>query len=832
MKSRSYASYIRNKPHVNIGTIGHVDHGKTTLTAAISKTLAEQGLAAFRDYQSIDKAPEEKARGITINQTHVEYETANRHYSHVDCLSEDSRILTNKGFMFLDELQPQWREVLIACYNPELEKLEYLPAEDLILKDAASHEMVEFSDSSKKQKGAGVSLLVTKGHDMYVREGVIKDNGGVQWHRYSGDANPSELGYRKVKAGVLANRDKGAAGLLTLATAGVAVSSERSLNSLPFVEQLQLSKAQVLPFLQFYGYWLSKGSICRVSEGGLCDAVVLQTSSDADVALVEQYLQGIGLKSYSYNSERGTLEYLIQDESLFNLFEGEYGRREMSSRCNFRPAIGAGGSSPKKWLASWVNRLELEQLRAIVDGYHRADGYSSTAGKSLLVASSRLRDEMVKLLLDAGYSATFKALGEAEIHSGTSAVAYGDLASSSKDARWIVSFSDASDCDLSRQVVEPTLHSGVDIKPVDDYFGRVWCVRVPTGLIVAQRAVRNDEGVVTEVSRPVIVGNCPGHADYIKNMITGAATMDGAIIVVSATDGQMPQTREHILLAKQVGVDHLVVFINKVDAIDDKEMLELVEMEMRDLLTEYGYPGDKIPIIMGSGLCALENKNPEIGVEAVKKLMQAVDDFIPTPKRELDKPFLMPIEEVYSISGRGTVATGKVERGVCNKGQEIEIVGYGPTKKTILTGIEMFHKELDRGEAGDNTGLLLRGLKRDQLRRGMVIAAPGTIKPQKKFIAKVYVLTKDEGGRHTPFTENYRPQLFARTMDVPCIMRWPLSTAEGKAASEEGKMIMPGDNVSMEVETGSPVAIEEGMRFTVREGGKTVGTGVVTSLLE
>lgn len=325
--------------------------------------------------------------------------------------------------------------------------------------------------------------------------------------------------------------------------------------------------------------------------------------------------------------------------------------------------------------------------------------------------------------------------------------------------------------------------------------------------------------------------DCPGHADYIKNMITGAATMDGAIIVVSATDGQMPQTREHLLLARQVGVNNIIVFINKVDAIDDPEMLELVEMEMRDLLSEYGYPGEDVPVIMGSALCALEGKKPEIGEQAIDKLMKAVDEYIPTPARDLDKPFLMPIEDVFSISGRGTVVTGRIERGVCLKGQEIEIVGLGNTLKTTLTGIEMFHKELDRGEAGDNAGLLLRGLKREQLRRGQVVAVPGSVTPHKKFMSKIYILNKDEGGRHTPFVENYRPQLYARMMDINCILKWP-ETEEGIKNRNEGKMIMPGDHVEMEVELGTQAALEEGLRFTIREGGRTVGTGVVTKIME
>lgn len=325
--------------------------------------------------------------------------------------------------------------------------------------------------------------------------------------------------------------------------------------------------------------------------------------------------------------------------------------------------------------------------------------------------------------------------------------------------------------------------------------------------------------------------DCPGHADYIKNMITGAALMDGAIIVVSATDGQMPQTREHILLAKQVGVSKIVVFINKVDAVDDKEMLELVDMEMRDLLNEYGYDGDNTPIIAGSALCALEGREPEIGAKAILKLMEAVDEYIPLPERDLDKPFLMSVEDVFSIAGRGTVATGRVERGIISKGEEIECIGSGESIKTTITGVEMFHKELDRAQAGDNAGLLLRGLKREQIKRGWVLAKPGSITPHKKFLTQMYVLTKDEGGRHTPFVENYRPQLFARTADVNCIVTWP-ETEDGIKNREEGKMIMPGDNIEVQLELAHTLAIEEGMRYTLREGGKTIATGIVTKILE
>jgi len=316
--------------------------------------------------------------------------------------------------------------------------------------------------------------------------------------------------------------------------------------------------------------------------------------------------------------------------------------------------------------------------------------------------------------------------------------------------------------------------------------------------------------------------DCPGHADYVKNMITGAAQMDGAILVVSAADGPMPQTREHILLARQVGVPALVVFMNKVDMVDDPELLELVELEVRELLSAYQFPGDKIPIIKGSALCALEDREPKLGHDMILSLMQAVDDYIPQPERPKDRPFLMPVEDVFSISGRGTVATGRVERGIIKVGEEIEIVGLKPTTKTVVTGVEMFRKLLDQGEAGDNIGCLLRGTKREEIERGQVLAAPGSITPHTKFKAEAYVLTKEEGGRHTPFFTNYRPQFYFRTTDVTGTVQLPEGT----------EMVMPGDNVTMTVELIAPIAMDEGLRFAIREGGRTVGAGVVASIIE
>ncbi|KAK9468953.1 P-loop containing nucleoside triphosphate hydrolase protein [Lipomyces arxii] len=325
--------------------------------------------------------------------------------------------------------------------------------------------------------------------------------------------------------------------------------------------------------------------------------------------------------------------------------------------------------------------------------------------------------------------------------------------------------------------------------------------------------------------------DCPGHADYIKNMITGAAQMDGAIIVVAASDGQMPQTREHLLLARQVGVQHLVVFVNKVDTVEDPEMLELVEMEMRELLSTYGFDGDNIPIVMGSALCALEGRRPEIGHDAIMKLMDAVDEYIPTPNRDLEKPFLMPVEDTFTISGRGTVVTGRVERGALLKGEEIEVVGFGPTPiKTTATGIEMFRKELDKAMAGDNCGVLLRGVRRDQIKRGMVLAKPGTVKSSDKFLASLYILTEEEGGRRSGFTNHYRPQMFVRTANVTVVLNFP----EGQDVTEDGetRMVSPGDNVEMVCSMLAPLPIETGQRFNIREGGKTVGTGIITRIMD
>ena len=316
--------------------------------------------------------------------------------------------------------------------------------------------------------------------------------------------------------------------------------------------------------------------------------------------------------------------------------------------------------------------------------------------------------------------------------------------------------------------------------------------------------------------------DCPGHADYVKNMITGAAQMDGAILVVSASDGPMPQTREHILLARQVGVPALVVFMNKCDMVDDPELLDLVEMEVRELLSSYQFPGDDIPIVRGSALMALENKEPKLGHDAILELMKNVDEYIPQPDRPIDQPFLMPIEDVFSISGRGTVVTGRVERGIVKVGEEVEIIGIRPTSKTTVTGVEMFRKLLDQGQAGDNIGALLRGIEREGIERGQVLAKPGSVTPHTQFVAEAYILTKEEGGRHSPFFANYRPQFYFRTTDVTGIVKLPAGT----------EMVMPGDNVSVEVELIVPIAMEEKLRFAIREGGRTVGAGVVAKILK
>ncbi len=316
--------------------------------------------------------------------------------------------------------------------------------------------------------------------------------------------------------------------------------------------------------------------------------------------------------------------------------------------------------------------------------------------------------------------------------------------------------------------------------------------------------------------------DCPGHADYVKNMITGAAQMDGAILVVSAADGPMPQTREHILLARQVGVPYIIVYLNKADMVDDPELMELVELEIRELLSKYEFPGDEIPIVAGSALKALEGDKGDLGEQSVKKLLEALDSYLPEPKRDIDKPFLMPIEDVFSISGRGTVATGRVERGIIKVGDEVEIVGIKATEKTVATGVEMFRKLLDQGQAGDNIGVLLRGIKREEIERGQVLAKPGSITPHTVFKAEAYILTKEEGGRHTPFFNGYRPQFYFRTTDVTGVVKLP----------KDVEMVMPGDNASMDIELITPIAMEKELRFAIREGGRTVGAGVITEVIK
>ncbi|KAM8844007.1 elongation factor Tu, mitochondrial [Spinachia spinachia] len=325
----------------------------------------------------------------------------------------------------------------------------------------------------------------------------------------------------------------------------------------------------------------------------------------------------------------------------------------------------------------------------------------------------------------------------------------------------------------------------------------------------------------TTANRHYAHTDCPGHADYVKNMITGTAQMDGCILVVAATDGQMPQTREHLLLARQIGVEHVVVFINKADVVEDKEMVELVEIEIRELLTEFGYDGENTPVVVGSALCALESREPELGVNAVMNLLEVVDTFIPLPKRELDKPFLLPIEGVYSIPGRGTVVTGTMERGIIKKGDECEFVGHNRSFKSVVTGIEMFHKSLARAEAGDNLGALVRGLKREDLRRGMVLCKPGSIKPHQNIMAQVYVLSKEEGGRHKPFVTNYTPVMFSLTWDMACGITLP----------KDKEMVMPGEDTALMLTLRQPMVVEKGQRFTLRDGNKTIGTGLVTDLL-
>ncbi|KAJ1819547.1 translation elongation factor Tu, partial [Coemansia sp. RSA 2599] len=782
----------------------------TTLTAAITKVLSEAGGAQFRDYSDIDKAPEEKARGITISTAHVEYETANRHYAHVDCFGPEVAFATPGGETVLAKdvskgavlLGPDGRDrVVQAAWNgaKDMYKVKYsgsglgsLDADGftctgghiLCLRIDTPVQPPQADSDRGCHSVASVSLEdgvpTYRQHDFKSAE-EAKDY-------YNGQANgPIEFEitveqFLQLPQTVREHARMYRAGVLDFASSSVGLSIG------------QASEEEVAWAI---GLWMGNGS-----------ADSARFAIDSKQVSVVEKLGAIAAKMGMHLHKRsddklGTVCLTLSSDPV-SQSDVQPGNGTETCSNSFLAKLAELGIAGSKAITEPLRRHSVGVRSAFVAGMIDADG-SYDKGQFEL---EQAEDTHVKLLNDFAW--VVRSLGLACHLSRHVAEADGSV-----DPKLRVSFSGHS----------------VESLPIasEDKRGVNLARALATSVSFAVESLGEQQFFGFEVDVDgrmlladfVVAHNCPGHADYIKNMITGAAQMDGAIIVVSATDGQMPQTREHLLLAKQVGVKRLVVFINKADAIDD--------MEMRELLSEYSFDGDNSPIVSGSALCALEGRNPDLGVEAIKKLMAAVDEWIPTPERDLDKPFLMPVEDIFSIAGRGTVVTGRVERGQVTKGQELEVVGFGAPFKTTLTGIEMFHKQLESGQAGDNMGALLRGVKREALHRGQVLAAPGTIKAHKKFIASLYVLTKEEGGRHTPFSDNYRPQLFVRTCDVTAI----LTHRRGPNGEDpENMMVMPGDNVTMECELLSEIAIEKGMRFTIREGGRTVGTGVVTELIE
>ncbi|KAJ2614945.1 translation elongation factor Tu [Coemansia sp. RSA 1804] len=761
-KRRGYADaavFDRSKPHINVGTIGHVDHGKTTLTAAITKVLSEGGGAKFRDYSDIDKAPEEKARGITISTAHVEYETKNRHYAHVDCFGPHVRFATPSG---------------ATVRAADIRKGDVLLGPD-------------GSDRVVQSVWNGTKLMYRVAYGSKGGEGFTSTGGHILCLR--------------IDSPVLAPREDEKCDMFSV------VSFALGDNGLPVCQSKELATAE-----EAKAYYAAADKTPIAFE-----------------ATVEQFLElPVSVRQNTLMYRADVLEF---GASATNFAVDEATAEEVAWAVGAWVAGGEGEAAAAAKLSAIAGKMGVEAASALGAKLEELGVAGSKGIAALRRQSVAVRRALVAGAVDASGSFEVELRGEA----GQQAVV-DDLVWIARSLGIVCEEEKASGSE--KLIVRlggtqanglPTV-SGTSKAPE----GGKWSASVA----FAVEALESSEFCGFEVDGDgrmlladfVVAHNCPGHADYIKNMITGAAQMDGAIIVVSATDGQMPQTREHLLLAKQVGIKKLVVFINKADAVDDTDLLELVEMEMRELLTHYGFEGDASPVIVGSALCALEGRNPELGVEAIQKLVAAVDEWIPTPIRDLEKPFLMPVEDIFSIAGRGTVVTGRVERGQIAKGQDLEIVGFstGAPTKTTLTGIEMFHKQLDRGQAGDNMGALLRGVKREDMTRGQVLAAPGTIKAHNKFVASLYILNKEEGGRHTPFSDNYRPQLFVRTCDVTATLTH-LRGPQGE--DPENMMVMPGDNVTMQCELHSAVAIENGMRFTIREGGRTVGTGVVTEIV-
>ncbi|KAL9981507.1 hypothetical protein ACROYT_G010214 [Oculina patagonica] len=807
------ATFSRSKPHVNIGTVGHVDHGKTTLTAAITKVLAEGGDANFKSYTDIDNAPEEKARGITINTAHVEYQTANRHYGHVDCPGHADYIknmITGAAQMdgailvvaATDGQMPQTREHLLLANQVGVKHLVvYLNKADIV-EDEEVLELVELE----------------------MRE-VLSEYG------YDGDNTPIITG----------------SALCALEDKNPEMGKDSILKLLEAVDEYiptparDLDKPFLLPIEDVFSI-AGRGTVVtgRVERGTIksgdevevvghgSKAKTIVTGIEMFHKLLDRGEAGDNLGALVRGLKRedvkrgmvlcapGTVKSHTKFEAQVYILKREEGGRHKPFVSNYQPQmyirtgdVAATITLPegKDFImpgedATFTIKLMFDI--AIEQGLRftlREGSRTVGTGVNLLFLQTGRKSAVLQL---RNYAAPAKkaTFSRSKPHVNIGTVGHVDHGKTTLTAAITKVLAEVGDANFKS-------YTDVDNAPEEI---KAHGITINTAHVEYQTANRHYGHV-----------DCTGHEDYIKNMITGAAKMDGAILVVAATDGLMPQTREHILLANQVGMfQHLVVYLNKADIVEDEEVLELLELEMREVLSEYGYDGDNTPIITGSALCALEDKNPEMGKDSIIKLLEAVDKYIPTPARDLDKPFLLPIEDVFSITGRGTVVTGRVERGIINVGEEVEVVGLGSKAKTMVTGVEMFRKLLDRGEAGDNVGALVRGLKREDVKRGMVLCAPGTVKSHTKFEAQVYILKREEGGRHKPFVSNYQPQMYIRTGDVAATITLP----EGK------DFIMPGEDATFTIKLMFDIAIEQGLRFTLREGSRTVGTGVVTKIIE
>ncbi|KAJ2643389.1 translation elongation factor Tu [Coemansia sp. RSA 1694] len=771
----------------------------------------ESGGAEFRGYADIDKAPEEKARGITISLAHIEYETENRHYAHIDCFGPEVAFATPSSKPIRAKDIGEGTVLLGPDGSDRVVKKAWTGTKDMykVLYTGSSNTTVE-ADGFTCTGGHILCLRIdTPAHppqadsakDCYSVAHIALEGGHPTYHRTN------------------------------LATYDGAKVFYDALDKAPLVFELTVEQFLALPETVRNASRMYYTNVCSFGEPTV-DLSIGRATQEETAWLVGLWLGDGGAVGapISVSSDDSAIVAKLEDVA------GKMGLYVHKHHCPTRKCIevtlsldesGSQNHDEANVFHSLLKDLGMWSSKCIPDSLRR----HSVAVRSALVAG----------LIDSDGS-----YGEGQFEFALSETQHAELFN---QFVWVAR-SLGFVCHLSRRcdTLDGSPHSllcahfngsmadqlpiVLPAKRALSLQQREWDTSAP--FTVSPLGPQEFCGFEVDVDglmlldNFVVAHNCPGHSDFIKNLIVGAAQMDGAIIVVSATDGQMPQTREHLLLARQVGIEKLVVFINKADAIDDPEMLELVEMEMRELLTQYGYDGDNAPVISGSALCALEGRNPELGSEAIKRLMAAVDEHIPTPVRDLEKPFLMPVEDIFSIAGRGTVVTGRVERGQIVKGQELEIVGFGAPFRTTLTGIEMFHKQLESGQAGDNMGALLRGVKRESLMRGQVLAAPGTIKAHKKFLASLYVLTKEEGGRHTPFSDNYRPQLFVRSCDVTAI----LTHQRGPNGEDpQNMMVMPGDNVTMQCELLSEIAIEKGMRFTIREGGRTVGTGIVAEVL-